>query len=939
MTLDLSWWSRLAGLLAVEAALVIVVAGLVARWLRSPQMQRAVWQAALLGVALLWVAELTGARGQFAKLRPMKPVTRTLSVRLLDAPRRERVSEPFPGEELAVVPHAVPPAQPVWWPGALWLAGLTLLVGRLLLARVSLVWCALKTREGLSSPPQGPAAAEPANTDAIVARLRRQLGLRRVRVRVWPRLRGPVAFGVLWPTVALPANFTTRFSPAQREAMLAHELAHLAAHDPLWLALTDLVCALAWWHPAVWWARRQLRAACESAADEAAALVPDGRAALAESLVTFGRELASPRWTRSLGVAGDGLKSQLARRVTALLRTTGEWRAMRPARLWLLRFGAVALTTTLVALPWPGAGGPSLPTLLAAARAEEVSAVESPTGKSPSSFTPTNIPVASKPPVMVERPIVTNEAPSLVKATNSGAARIQAKLKAIVLPEVSFPPGTLGEAVRQLEELARQHDPEKRGVNLIIDSDNPTSSIDPATGQPFPERPDLDKTVVRLNSVLHEVSLGAALAALTHASATPVVWSVEDYAVVFHRPIPEQLYTRQFKLSGEQLTGFNERLRQFMPAGETNSAAVQVAVRAFCATNGVEIAARLAAPTQEASAVFFNDRTGVLFVRATAADHEVVERAVQALNVAATTQVTDPAMPKAKFHNEHDAPLSTKAATASPRQVELTVQFVEITEGGGDDLGLDWLFGQSPTNNPALQNGPATNLLTGPNAPHGRNLHVDLLRTEGQSTTLTAAQFAALQTRFKERSRVDYLSAPKVITQAGRQARIEVGEAKTVVTSAHVAKSSATNKAGIRYQTEQISTGPAVDLIATNEGDSWRLSILASVTEFLGYDQPKPGQVVSAAQPGGKPVTGTVPLPRLRVRNVEANSLAKNGETVALRGPWVDEVIQFKDKVPVLGDIPLLGRMFRSEGKSTLRKSLYIFVTPIELTATGERKK
>jgi Zn-dependent protease with chaperone function len=910
MTLDLSWWSRLAGLLAVEAALVIAVAGLVARWLRSPQMQRAVWQAALLGVALLWVAELTGARGQFAKLRPTKPVTRTLSVRLLDAPRRERVSasEPFPGEELAAVPRAVPPAQPVWWPGALWLTGLALLVGRLLLARVSLAWCALKTREGLYSPPQRPADAEPADTDAIVARLRRRLGLRRVRVRVWPRLRGPVAFGVLWPTVALPADFTTRFSPAQREAMLAHELAHLAAHDPLWLALADLVCALAWWHPAVWWARRQLRSACESAADEAAALVPDGRAALAESLVTFGRELASPRWTRGLGVAGDGLKSQLARRVTVLLRTHGEWRAVRPARLWLMRFGAVVLTTTFVALPWPGAGEPSLPTLLAAARAEEVAP-------------------------MVKVKARDTTLPRVVEHGEPGNSKVQ--VLDIKMPMTASSYSSI--AATRLQELTHgsylingisyELDPHQGSYGFLpLDplKNHAAQSTDSSNTAINSSRPSSHQVYVALRDPLTEL-------ASTHSATNG-----------------NALLTRLYKVeTATFLAGVYSVASgvAFDPAAATATnrlAQAQQEVWRFFQAAGVDFPEPTAQPNagdQDRRALFLNYHTGVLFVRATAADHEVVERAVQALNVAATTQVTDPAMPKAKFHNEHDAPLSTKAATASPRQVELTIQFVEITEGGGDDLGLDWLFGQSPTNNPALQNGPATNLLTGPNAPHGQNLRVDLLRTEGQSTTLTAAQFAALQTRFKERSRVDYLSAPKVITQAGRQARIEVGEAKTVVTGAGVAKSSATNKAGIRYQTEQISTGPAVDLIATNEGDSWRLSILASVTEFLGYDEPKPGQVVSAAQPGDKPVTGTVPLPRLRVRNVQANSLAKNGETVALRGPWVDEVIQFKDKVPVLGDIPLLGRMFRSEGKSTVRKSLYIFVTPIELTATGERKK
>ena len=68
------------------------------------------------------------------------------------------------------------------------------------------------------------------------------------------------------------------------------------------------------------WVCRKLRATSELAADEAAVWVPGGREALAESLVTFGRELLLPGTVRGLGVAGDGFRSQLARRVVALLQ-------------------------------------------------------------------------------------------------------------------------------------------------------------------------------------------------------------------------------------------------------------------------------------------------------------------------------------------------------------------------------------------------------------------------------------------------------------------------------------------------------------------------------------------------------------------------------------------------------------------------------------------
>ncbi len=1249
MSLDLQWWGRLAGLLAVEATLVVAIAWLAARWLRSPQMQRAVWQAALLGIALLWVAELAGARGQLARWLPAERPRRTLSVRVLDAPHTEPVTEPFLFEPTEAPLPTVTPPRSVWWPGWLWLAGLTLLTGRLALSRAWLMWCVWRSHGGDSGTGQRASgsvrsqkavaprcdasalqdadacSAAPDDTGAMVARLRRQLGLRRLRLLVWPRLRGPVAFGVLRPTVALPEDFRTRFSPAQCEAMLAHELAHLAARDPQWLTLADLVCALAWWHPAVWWARRQFRSACESAADEAAALVPDGRAALAESLVTFGRELASPRWARGIGVAGDGLKSQLARRVKVLLHASDGWCAVRPARMWATRLGATGVVAALVLAPWPGVNGAGLVPLLAAVKAAErttpsgaesqVAAadktkplatvsdvlrdpqfravVDGLAAAGPSRSAQSELPApgaiaepkpremtnafvsqsglglfdhmdlelkrgritvgflearqraaasgpvqsASMETLLVEphssayvqlhrsdeaaAQTLMQDSVRLMEAgqfdsaearfraaqhlapsneidvlgdsaapeTDEAAAqkliqdgvrrmearqfdsaearfraalylapsdalanhylalnranrdtpvpasqpkpkpvsterdRISAKLQEIVLPEVDLPPGTLGEAVRQLQDLARRHDPEKRGMNFLIKADDPVPSIDPATGQPFADRPDLDKTIIRLNGVLHDVTLGAALSALTNASATPVAWSVEDHAVVFHRPTMVTLYTRIFRVPA---TEFRGQLTLFLPPGETNLA---VAIRAFCATNGVSfppIAGRgaggegTATPPSEQKAVFFNDAKGLLFVRATVEDLDRIEHAIQSLDLPAddflrrdeaalqvalqaTKQAdldaasvfsaqgkdspqaaqateryrdakervqlfeqilaTDKELgslrtrykdghPKVREalarRSELSARIKSSAGTttlpsaptwaAATPQIALEVQFAEITERGSDDLGLDWLFGQSPTNNPALQSGPATNLLTEPGSPSGQNLRVDLLRTEGQSATLTKDQFVALRKRLEDRAGVEFLTTPKILTESGRQARISVGDARTIVSGVGTTQGSATNQAGINYQTEQIATGPSVDLVGTVEGGTTRLAIVAKVTEFLGYDQPKPGQEVKAASPGGKPVKGVMPLPHLRVRSTQADVSAGAGETVVLRGPLVSDTVRMVDKVVGLGDLPLLGRLFRTESTNNVRKRLYVFVTPTRVSATGERQ-
>ena len=93
-----------------------------------------------------------------------------------------------------------------------------------------------------------------------VNRLAGRLGVgRRVNILASPWLAAPIAFGFLRPAVVLPVSFVDDFDARQQEAMLAHEVAHLAAGDPLWQLLADLAAVLLWWHPLVWWARSQWR--------------------------------------------------------------------------------------------------------------------------------------------------------------------------------------------------------------------------------------------------------------------------------------------------------------------------------------------------------------------------------------------------------------------------------------------------------------------------------------------------------------------------------------------------------------------------------------------------------------------------------------------------------------------------------------------------------
>jgi general secretion pathway protein D len=118
------------------------------------------------------------------------------------------------------------------------------------------------------------------------------------------------------------------------------------------------------------------------------------------------------------------------------------------------------------------------------------------------------------------------------------------------------------------------------------------------------------------------------------------------------------------------------------------------------------------------------------------------------------------------------------------------------------------------------------------------------------------------------------------------------------------------------------------------------MTIIPTITEFLGYDDPggfvPQAQSVSGGAGGvGIPIVGQLPLPHYRLRQVTTSCIVWDGQTVVLGGLITEDVTKLKDKVPLLGDLPLLGRFFRSEASSTKKKNLMIFVSPTIIDPSG----
>jgi hypothetical protein len=125
------------------------------------------------------------------------------------------------------------------------------------------------------------------------------------------------------PCVLVPASLLERFTLEQWDTLLAHELAHLRRGDP-WVRMLELAAlALYWWHPVVWWARRELREAEEQCCDAWVVWALPGAAEMyATTLVVAVTYLSGARSALPVAASGVGQKHLLKRRLTMIMRGT-----------------------------------------------------------------------------------------------------------------------------------------------------------------------------------------------------------------------------------------------------------------------------------------------------------------------------------------------------------------------------------------------------------------------------------------------------------------------------------------------------------------------------------------------------------------------------------------------------------------------------------------
>jgi D-alanyl-D-alanine endopeptidase (penicillin-binding protein 7) len=172
-------------------------------------------------------------------------------------------------------------------------------------------------------------SAEQRTWQATLTRLAARCGIdRHVRLRIVDTLASPVTAGCWRPVVLVPAALVTGMPPQLLEALLAHELGHVRRHDYLVNLVQNVIEALLFYHPAVWWISRRIRHEREQIADDFAARQLGEPRRLARALSELERLQFSGHHLAQAAAGGD-----LMARIRRLVRPDPQaldWRAAIP---------------------------------------------------------------------------------------------------------------------------------------------------------------------------------------------------------------------------------------------------------------------------------------------------------------------------------------------------------------------------------------------------------------------------------------------------------------------------------------------------------------------------------------------------------------------------------------------------------------------------------
>ena len=241
-------------------------------------------------------------------------------------------------------------------------------------------------------------------------------------------------------------------------------------------------------------------------------------------------------------------------------------------------------------------------------------------------------------------------------------------------------------------------------------------------------------------------------------------------------------------------------------------------------------------------------------------------------------------------------------------QVLVEAIIAELSTTNSSQLGVNFAVNGTDNDRPAAFTnlGGATQALIGTIASEGTSL------TGGLSLLLgrlggDGVDFGVLLSAIASDSDNNILSTPTLVTMDNQEAEIVVGQNVPFVTGTQLSSSNDNPFTTIERQDVGISLKVKPQI---NEGDNIKMEIEQEVSDVSNTS-----------------VTGATDI-TTNTRSVQTTVLVEDGQTLVLGGLIDDQVNDTHDKVPFLGDIPLLGSLFRFKTSSKSKRNLMIFLHP-----------
>lgn len=251
----------------------------------------------------------------------------------------------------------------------------------------------------------------------------------------------------------------------------------------------------------------------------------------------------------------------------------------------------------------------------------------------------------------------------------------------------------------------------------------------------------------------------------------------------------------------------------------------------------------------------------------------------------------------------------------APRMVLIEVTVAEITLTDEEQLGVEWLLENSNLGDDFTQRGSDSNPLSGTIKTLG-NLGT-LSQTQGLNFVLdNAGQTRAILNAFASKNRVSILSTPRVMVKSGGSATIDVG---TEIPTLRSQFQGTTTDDRVLQEIQYRKTGVSLNVTpVVHSGHRIELEV---------------SQEISQSQPNSN---SNIDSPDIFTRRIETSLGLRDGGSVLLGGLIARDRSHGYSGVPILSDIPVVGRMFRVESESNTKNELVMLIVPYVIDTDQE---